>query len=502
MKSYKAILLLGIMLPGVQTVSAQKTLITFTPSKDKVMVYVTAKNTGYRLTQTNTETFTTLGQPLETQVCVFVDPTKTFQDFIGIGGAITDASAETFAKLPENKQEEVLTAYYDKEKGIGYSLVRTSINSCDFSSKSYTYIEEGDADLKSFNISHDQKYKIPLIKKAINRAGGNVTFYASPWSPPAFMKTNDNMLQGGKLKPEYYQIWANYFVKFIKSYEKEGIPVWGITIQNEPMAKQTWESCIYTAEEERDFLKNNLGPTMHKEGLQDKKILMWDHNRDLIYQRAQTYFADPEVAKYVWGLGFHWYEDWSGGLPMFDNLRRVKEAFPNMHLLFTEGTAENFDANENESWALGEEYGKSMINDFNNGAEGWTDWNILLDEKGGPNHVGNFCFAPMHADTQTGELKYTNSYYYIGHFSKFIKPDAKRIIASPSRSQLISTAFRNPDGSVVVIVMNDTEKETDYYLWVNEMAAPVKSLPHSIATLVFQAAKPSLTNPQQLKGKL
>ena len=293
------------------------------------------------------------------------------------------------------------------------------------------------------------------------------------------------MLQGGKLLPEFYQPWANYFVKFIRSYEAEGIPVWGITIQNEPMAKQTWESCIFTAEEERDFLVNNLGPTMHKEGLQNVKIMMWDHNRDLIYQRAQTYFSDPAVKKYAWGLGFHWYEDWSGGDPMFDNLRKVKEAFPDMHLLFTEGTAENFDSTEYNMWSLGEEYGESMIHDFNNGAEGWTDWNILLDETGGPNHVGNFCFAPLHGDTRTGQLKYTNSYFYIGHFSKFIQPGAKRIIASPSRSQLLSTAFLNPDGTVVVIVMNQTDKETDYFLWVDGQAVPVKSLPHSIATLVF-----------------
>jgi glucosylceramidase len=484
MKVHK-IISLAILLLALSIYTSAQQSISYSPNVKKVTVYTTAENTDFRLTQTVTENFKHFGQPFETQVCVFVDPTKTFQDFLGIGGAITDAAAETFYKLPKAKQEEVMTAYFDKNNGIGYTLVRTNIHSCDFSSGSYTYINEGDTDLNSFSIDHDKKYRIPMIKEAINKAGGKLTTYASPWSPPAFMKDTKNMLQGGKLLPEYYQPWANYFVKFINSYEKEGIPIWGITIQNEPMAKQTWESCIYTAEEERDFLTKNLGPTMHKEGHADKKIIMWDHNRDLIYQRAQTYFSDPEVAKYVWGLGFHWYEDWSGGLPMYDNLVRVKEAFPNMQLIFTEGTAENFDSTEYNMWSLGESYGESMIYDFNSGAVGWTDWNILLDEYGGPNHVGNFCFAPMHGDTRTGELKYTNSYYYIGHFSKFIQPGAKRIIASPSRSQLLSTAFLNPDGSVVVIVMNKTDKETDYFLWVDGSAVPVKSLPHSIATLVF-----------------
>ncbi|HLO92008.1 MAG TPA: glycoside hydrolase family 30 protein [Lentimicrobium sp.] len=484
MKIRYLIVFVSIILFSSLNSSAQKKTVKYAPTVKKVTVYTTAENTDYRLTQTSVENFKSFGQPFETQVCVFVDPTKTFQDFIGIGGAITDASAETFAKLPREKQEEVLTAYYDKDKGIGYNLARVNIHSCDFSSGSYTYVNEGDAELKSFSVEHDKQFRIPLIKAAIRKSGGLV-LYASPWSPPAFMKDTKDMLHGGKLLPEFYQPWANYFVKFIKAYEKEGIPVWGITIQNEPMAKQTWESCIFTAEEERNFLVKNLGPTMQKAGLQDKKIMMWDHNRDLIYQRAQTYFADPETKKYAWGIAFHWYEDWSGGDPMFDNVRKVKEAFPDMHMVFTEGTAESFNPAEYERWSLGEEYGESMIHDFNNGAEAWTDWNILLDETGGPNHVGNFCFAPVHGDTRTGEIKYTNSYYYIGHFSKFIKPGAKRIIASPSRSQLLSTAFVNPDGSVVVIVMNKTDKDTDYFLWVDSQAVPAKSPAHSISTLVF-----------------
>lgn len=452
---------------------------------ERAVVYITAMDTNLRLAKGEDTEFKDFGQPLETQICVFVDPEKTFQEFLGIGGAITDASAETFYKLPEEKQQEILDAYYSKDKGIGYNLIRTNINSCDFSSGSYTYVNEGDAGLTSFSIAPDKKYKIPMIKAAIEKAGVDVVFYASPWSPPAWMKDNNHMLQGGKLKKEYYQNWAEYYVKFIKSYEAEGIPVWGITIQNEPMAKQTWESCIYTAEEERDFLKYNLGPTMHKAGFADKKIVMWDHNRDLIYQRASTYFADEEVRKYAWGIGFHWYEDWSGGVPVFENIRRVQEAFPEKSILFTEGCAESFDASRYDAWVLGEEYGRSMIHDFNNGAVGWTDWNILLDETGGPNHVGNFCFAPLHGDTQTGELIYTNSYYYIGHFSKFIQPGAKRIIASPSRSQLISTAFLNPDGTVVVIVMNESEIKTDFVLWIEGKAAPATSLPRSIMTFVI-----------------
>jgi glucosylceramidase len=451
----------------------------------KVTVYTTAGKSDYRLSATDTLTFKRLGQPLETQVCVFVDPARTFQTHLGIGGAITDAAAETLAKIPEDKQREILNAYYDAKTGIGYTLARTNIHSCDFSSGSYTYVAEGDKELKSFSVEHDRRFRIPFIKRAMAIAGGRLTLFASPWSPPAFMKDNRDMLHGGKLKPEFYQAWANYYAKFIKAYGSEGIPVWGVSIQNEPMATQRWESCIYTAEDERDFLKKYLGPTMKREGLGDKKIIVWDHNRDLIYQRAGTILEDPEAAKYVWGVGFHWYEPWSGGEPMFDNVKLVNETFPDKHLIFTEGCADVFDIQKLHDWTLGERYGRSMINDFNNGTVGWTDWNVLLDETGGPNHVSNFCFAPVHADTRTGQLIYTNAYYYIGHFSKFIRPGAKRIASSPSRSALLSTAFLNADGTVSVVVMNGSDQKVSYYLWVGGEAAEVSSLPHSIQTLVF-----------------
>jgi glucosylceramidase len=450
-----------------------------------IAVYTTAANTEYRLSATDKLVFKPMGQPLETQICVFFDPTKKAQTMLGIGGALTDASAETFAKLPPPRQREILDAYFDPNKGIGYTLGRTHIHSCDFSSASYTYVDEGDKALKSFSVEHDKKFRIPFIKQALATAGGKLTLFASPWSPPAFMKTNGDMLHGGKLKPEFRQAWANYYTKFIKAYEREGIPIWGTTIQNEPMATQTWESCIYTAEEERDFLKNFLGPTMRREGLADRKIIAWDHNRDLIYQRVSTILADPDAARYVWGIGFHWYEPWSGGSMMFDNVRLVRETFPDKHLLFTEGTVDTFKADDIHNWRLGEYYGRSMINDFNDGAVGWTDWNVLLDEQGGPNHVGNYCFAPVHADTRTGELIYTNSYHYIGHFSKFIRPGARRIASSPSRSALLSAAFMNTNGQVAVVVMNPTDTPVTYFLWLAGNAAEVRSLPHSIQTLVL-----------------
>jgi glucosylceramidase len=457
----------------------------FTTLGKQIHVYTTADSTNLRLTHNYTLNFIKAEQPLETEISVFVEPTKTFQTFMGIGGAITDASAETFYKLSQEKQDELIDAYYNKDEGIGYSLIRTNIHSCDFSSESYTYVQEGDSALSTFSIAHDKEYRIPMIKSAMAKAGDQMLLYASPWSPPAFMKSNKTMLKGGTLLPEYFQSWANYYAKFISAYEQEGMPIWGVSIQNEPMATQTWESCIYSAEAERDFLKNYLGPTLEKEGLKDKKIVIWDHNRDLMTYRANVIYNDPEASKYVWGMGFHWYETWAGGDPMFNNVAKVNEAYPSKNLLFTEGCNERFDATKYQFWPNGERYGKSMINDFNNGTVGWTDWNILLDQTGGPNHVGNFCFAPVHADTDTGELIYTPSYYYIGHFSKFIRPGAKRVSTTVSRSTILSTSFLNEDGKLVTVVMNQSNAKITYNLYVGLDKTVVEIPPRAIQTLLY-----------------
>ncbi len=449
-----------------------------------LQVYTTAKDTELRLTKTSEQVFKKKVQPLETEVAIFINPKKTFQKYLGIGGAITDASSEVFATLNETQQNKLLESLYGKD-GIGYNIIRTSIHSSDFGLGSFTYVKEGDADLKTFSIEKDKEKRIPFIKRAIDLIKDDLVFYASPWSPPAFMKSNKNMLQGGKLLPEFRQAWADYYVKFIKAYEEEGIPVWGLTIQNEPMAVQRWESCIYTADEERDFLKNYLGPTLEKEGLGDKKIVVWDHNRDLISERANTIFEDPEASKYAWGIGFHWYETWTGGLPKYDNLKNINESFPSKNMLFTEGCQEGFDTERLHFWPNAERYGNSMINDFNSGVVGWTDWNILLDERGGPNHVQNFCFAPIHANTKTGELIYTPTYYYIGHFSKFIKPGALRVSTTTSRTTIESTSFQNENGTIVTVVMNKTDHTIGYKLIVGAAETYLEIQPRAMQTIIY-----------------
>jgi len=418
----------------------------------------------------------------EKRFFVFVNPERTFQEIEGIGGAITDSSAAVWSSLPEEARKRLLKDYFSPTEGIGYSLVRTTIHSCDFSPEPYTYCEDGDKSLKSFSLAHDQRDRLPMLRSAIVAAGGSLKVYASPWSPPGWMKDNGSLMNGGSLLPSHSRTWANYIVRFAKEYAKAGVPLWGLTVQNEPMNSQRWESCVFSDEQERDFIKRDLGPALHAAGLYDLKLLAWDHNRTLIYRRAQTIYDDPEAARYIWGLSFHWYVS-----DCYENIARVRESYPNKHLVFSEGCAQHFRTEGLDDWSHGERYASSMIRDFNNGTCAWTDWNLLLDERGGPNHADNYCFAPVHAMGQGGELRRMNSYYYIGHFSKFVRPGARRIAASASNDTLETTAFLNTDGSIAVIVLNRSEHDQPFALWLDSLATPLVSPAHSIQTLLVGA---------------
>jgi glucosylceramidase len=412
-------------------------------------------------------------------VTVFVDPGRRFQVLEGFGGAFTEAGAVTLQKLSPGNRERALRAYFDPSEGHGYSLCRTHINSCDFALGNYAYTEvAGDVDFRHFTIDRDRRALLPMIQDAQEIAGEKLRLFASPWSPPAWMKTNGQMNCGGKLKPEYRDAWARYYVRFIQEYAKEGVPIWGLTVQNEPAAVQPWDSCEYSAQEERDFVRDHLGPTLHKAGLGSVKIIIWDHNRDIIVERVRVAYDDPEAAKYIWGAGFHWY-----GQDKFDNIQLVHDTWPDKQLLFTEGCQEG--GPHVGEWALGERYARSMINDLNRWTVGWVDWNLVLDETGGPNHVGNFCSAPIIADTRKDQLIFQNSYYYIGHFSRFIRPGAQRILCATNRDDLEATAFANSDGTLAIVVLNRTDAERHYALRLPKSQTISTVPPHSISTYVL-----------------
>lgn len=444
-------------------------------SRHIVHISLTAKDTPARLTEQPPVVFEA-ARP-ET-VAITIDPRKRFQKMEGFGGAFTEAAAVTWQKLPAEKQAEVMRAYFDPHNGLGYTMGRTHINSCDFALGNYAHDEVADDfSLEHFSLARDRAAILPMLKEAMRFSGG-LKLFASPWSPPAWMKTNKQMNGGGRLLPECRDVWARYYCRYIREYEKEGIPFWGLTVQNEPEASQSWDSCLYSAEEERDFVRDYLGPTLRKEGLGYLNLMIWDHNRDGIYERARVVYDDPEAAQYVWGAAFHWYVG-----DHFDNLIAVHEAFPDKHLLFSEGCQEG--GPHTGEWGVGERYGRSLINDLNRWTVAWVDWNLMLDERGGPNHVGNYCSAPILVDTKAGLPLYQSSFYYLGHFSRYIRPGAERILHAGTTDALETTAFLNPDGTIAVVVMNRTEQAVPFALKYHNRAARTMSPAHSIMTLRF-----------------
>jgi len=406
-------------------------------------------------------------------ICLF--PDVEYQVFDGIGGAFTEAAATTLYKMSEKNQEKILKAYFDEIDGIGYNYCRTHINSCDFSLGNYTYVDEGDQTLESFDISRDRQALIPMIKEAQKYA--DFKLFASPWSPPAYMKDSKTMNNGGSLLPEYYPLWAEYFSKYIEEYKKEGIDIFAVTVQNEPKAVQRWDSCIYTAEQERDFIKFHLGEKMKNLGVE---IMFWDHNKERVYDRAKVMYDDEVANSYVSGITFHWY---SGD--HFEQLAITKEKYPDKKLVFSEGCQEHYlDIESN--WHAGERYAHDMIGNFNNHCNAFIDWNMLLNETGGPNHVNNLCDAPIMADTVNDEVIFNPSYYYIGHMSKFIKLGAKRIGCSKYTDKLDVCAFENPNGELVVVALNREDVSMPLNLMLNGEIASGNIPARAIITFVIE----------------
>ncbi|MBN1360491.1 MAG: glycoside hydrolase family 30 protein [Sedimentisphaerales bacterium] len=468
--------LVGLSLVGVWFCLSSSALHAQEKDFKTAEIHMTAEDTPNRLTNFGFRAFEPLDQPDENYPTIMIDVDKTFQTIEGFGGAFTDAAAINFGKMPRDRQEEFLTACFDPERGNGYTLCRTTIHSCDYSDEPYTYATvPDDKNLEHFTIDHDRKYRIDFIQRALKTARGNLKLFASPWSPPAWMKTNNNMLYGGKLKPEYFQTWADYFVKYVQAYENEGIPIWGLTVQNEAMAVQVWESCIFTAAEERNFVRDYLGPTLHKHGLADVKLMIWDHNRGIMYQRAEVVYDDPEASKYVWGMGFHWYIG-----DHFDNVRMVHDAFPDKKLLYTE-------AGMRGDWRTAVNLAKNMILDLNNWANGWVFWNLVLDENRGPRHAGGTGRGSsiVTFDTRTGELSFNPPHYYFGHFSRFIKPGAKRIACTSNSDDFLATAFVNPDGEVAVVVLNLATSEQLFQVWVQGKTLKYRAPAQALITMVL-----------------
>lgn len=413
------------------------------------------------------------------RMCVYPDIHR--QTIQGFGGAFTESAAYCYSKLSPKNKEELLKAYFSEE-GLGYNLGRTHINSCDFALSNYAADEEeGDENLECFSMEREKKYLFPLIHDAEKVRNSAVKLLLSPWSPPAYMKTNGDMNHGGALKKKYYGRWAKYMVRFAEEMRKEGFTVNWISVQNEPDAVQTWDSCKYTADEEAEFAGKYLGPELNKEQLEDVKILVWDHNKEHAFERTREILKNKEAERYISGIAVHWYTG-----DHFENLALIREKFPEKEIFFTEGCVEYSRFSESNEVQKAEMYAHDMIGNFKNGVCAHIDWNLLLDAQGGPNHVGNYCDAPIMCTDNFEGIHKNLSYYYIGHFSRYIKPGARVVPVSSYCQELESVAFLNPDGEKAVIVLNRTEKEREINVGEYGKGTAYTVPAHAIATFLWQ----------------
>lgn len=448
------------------------------PAAARIEVYETARDNGHRLKRIPVAPRQAEGQ---TPV-VTIDPAQRHQTILGFGTSLTESSAYVLSLLPAAKREEVLRSCFDAETGNGYTFARTHINSCDFSLSNWSCASVADDfELKHFTMEPARRYVLPLVQDVFAIVP-ELNLIASPWSPPGWMKTNGEMNNGGKLRPECAGVYARFLVRYLDELTAAGTPAWAVTVQNEPAAVQVWDSCIYSGEEERDFVRDHFGPALRASAQKDVKLIVWDHNKDILHERAAAVLSDQKTAQYVWGIGLHWY---GGEQP--EQLELTHAAWPDKQLIFTEGCWEH--GAKPGQWDRGERYAQHIINDLNHWVTAWVDWNLALDLRGGPNHVGNFCDASVLVDTERGEALYQTSHTYIGHFSRFIRPGAVRLGSRVPRGlpHLRTTACRNTDGSLVTVLLNTSEETLSVVLEIENETLPVTLPPRAIQTVVVRA---------------
>jgi glucosylceramidase len=399
-----------------------------------------------------------------------INPEKTFQSIVGIGSSLEHSTCYNLTKLPVDQREKAIADLVDPIQGIGMNLMRICIGTSDFTGDPwYSYDDmpagEKDPDIERFSIEKDRAYVLPILKTALKR-NPELLFLASPWSPPGWMKDSGQMC-GGKLLPEHYGAYAEYIIKFIRAYEAEGIPIYAVTLQNEPGVNvKTYPSCFWNGEMQRDFIRDHFGPALASSGL---KTLVWcfDHNfNNTAFPRAV--FSDPAAAAYVDGAAFHAYEGKVGAMGAF------AAEFPSKHMYFTEGSI----------YRLGG--ASQIISFFANNARSYNAWVTVIDRKGKPNNGPHGCSPTCIVyDNATGGLDYRFDYYMYGHFSKFIQRGAVRVDASCSDAKLPFIVFRNPDGKFVMVAVNSGGGEREVAVECGKGRFAATITPLSVATFVW-----------------
>ncbi len=440
---------------------------------------------------------------------IALNPEKKYQTITGFGGAFTESSAYLLNKLSKANRNEILKAYFSKE-GANYSLTRTHMNSCDFSLTNYSYTPvEDDMTLEHFTIEEDMDDLIPMIKDAMNLSEEGFKIFASPWTAAPWMKDNKDWV-GGKLLPKYYDTWALFFSKYADAYKAEGINIWGFTVENEPHGNgNNWESMHFTPEEMTNFVQHHLGPKLEKDGKGDLIILGYDQNRAGLKAWVDVMYKDEASSKYYDGTAVHWYESTYDVFP--EALQYAHHKAPDKYLIETEGCVDSEVPKWKDDqwywskeatdwgwdWAAEDEkylhpkyapvnrYARDIIGCLNNWVDGWVDWNMVLDRQGGPNWFENWCVAPVIVDPEKDEVYYTPLYYTMAHFSKHFRPGAEVIDAQHTDKDLMVAAAKNPDGSIVVAIFNEGDKEKHFSLSLGEFSKDINISAKAIQTIVL-----------------
>ncbi|MEI7981466.1 MAG: glycoside hydrolase family 30 protein [Bacteroidota bacterium] len=446
--------------------------------------------------------------PGDNPVSILLLPGARFQTMTGFGGSFTEASAWLLNKLSRKNRDLILDAYFGTD-GARYSLTRTHINSCDFSLGNYSYAPvKGDKELEHFSIDEDRDDIIPMIRDAMAHSKEGFKIIASPWTAPPWMKDNDNWV-GGKLLPGYHDCWALFFSKYISAYKKEGIDIWGLTVENEPLGNGgNWESMLFSPEEIVDFVKNHLGPKLEADGHR-VKVLAYDQNRgEELEDWAEVIYKDESSSKYFDGIAIHWYASTVDWFP--ESLNFTHKMAPGKHLIQSEACVDAEVPHwQDDKWYWSEEatdwgwdwapadqkklhpkyvpvyrYARDIIGCMNSWVDGWVDWNMVLDRQGGPNWFKNWCVAPVIVDPEKDEVYFTPLYYTMAHFSKYIRPGAVRIGFENPDPSLMMTAAQNPDGSIAVVILNMNSESKNIKLSLGDRSVDLQISAQAIQTII------------------
>lgn len=486
------------------------------------------------------------------------------QTLLGIGSSFTQSSAFVLAHLSPDKRLEVMNQIFSNQ-GANFSLTRTPIGSCDFCVKgrfSYNDVKD-DVNLTNFSITPDKNgFKVseypnikdecfdllPMIKEAqaikSQQADNDLKIIASAWTAPAWLKDNNDWYvsgnpannfsgTGGVLKPECESIFANYLVKYLNAYHKEGVDIWGITPVNEPLGNNGhWESMHFSPQSQNSFIKHHLGPALHKSDYKKTKLFIYDHSRDQLQKWADTIYGDKQTAKYVDGAAVHWYES---TFKVFEDVfEAVHKKYPQYAIIHSEGCIDDLgndapdgisdpkrfkesgwfdndsfwwndnatdwaysatwagvDATDHPIYTPVHRYARNIIVSLNHWVAGWIDWNIVLDKNGGPNHVGNYCGAPIMIDTQSNAIYYTPIFYILAQFSQTIRPGDKAVLVNQHlnpdlKTALYSSASINNEQLLSVQILNTQKYDIELSLQIGTQYAIVIAGANSLQTIRIQ----------------